>query len=496
MSTPTNYRSVNPHRPKNRPGYCVSFPHPQTKKRINRGLDTDCLITAKQICHDIERIINSPDCWNLNSPILCTLLPKSVEIFFEKSFIAPLPQVKIKTGADAVESFAEVFDLFDELVYEPYELLRERELRSEVEHKLQKLERNYQDALLDNASLRRAAGKHCVVPLLEAVNAWKKIYPDGRDRHTAVAAFGSVDTFVNFVKPNRLLTSIKAGDIDQWIEQYKGRERKYKSGETKKAKGDVSPITKRKIRAYLSVFFTWANKRYDLAENPFSKVDAIPGVGRTPEHIQAIRSEKDLITLLNSLKPNPYWRAWIALACLAGPRFSEQAWLRVSDVYIDNGYIRITSRSSGQRLIGTKTGLERNIPIEQTTLLPILKDYIASHDGVHPWLFSSTLPEGSVKRSESLPGQWSGTKAFHSALKPILVTAAADVNNKQSSSAPIADFWSYTPKHWRHCFGTALGHSGFNALEISRMMGNSADIAERHYIATLNIGKQWSFRWR
>ena len=47
----------------------------------------------------------------------------------------------------------------------------------------------------------------------------------------------------------------------------------------------------------------------------------------------------------------------------------------------------------------------------------------------------------------------------------------------------------------RHTYGTLLGQCGWSSLEISRTMGNSPTIAERHYISVTDPGKRWPFRF-
>ncbi len=70
-------------------------------------------------------------------------------------------------------------------------------------------------------------------------------------------------------------------------------------------------MTKAKNKRYLSTFFSWAFRKYDLSENPIAKALPVAGVDRNPENILAIRSHESLVEFLDALKPWPYWRAWL-----------------------------------------------------------------------------------------------------------------------------------------------------------------------------------------
>jgi integrase len=174
----------------------------------------------------------------------------------------------------------------------------------------------------------------------------------------------------------------------------------------------------------------------------------------------------------------------------------------MEDVFIGDGdYLRIASRSSGPKLVGTKTGKERSIPLEQTTLLPMLAAHIerrrkeqakrgATVAEQSEWVFPSTVPVGTVERSKTPAGLWSDNTTFSRTWRNIAAAA-----RKRAKSD--GDFWEFGPSEWRHSFGTCLAQCGFSSLEVARMMGNSSAIAERFYCGNLSrdAGKRWAFKW-
>ena len=259
-------------------------------------------------------------------------------------------------------------------------------------------------------------------------------------------------------KGEALLADVTAKQVDQWLASF----------------GTLNPRTRRSRRNALSVFFRWATKEYSLGRNPMADADDITGV--IHEDIRAIETHADLKTLIEALKPVPYWQAFVAFACLCGPRKSEQFRLKIDDV-VNCELVKIKA---------TKTGKQRRVVIEQSILKPLLEAHITRRkqerlngktDGEKSdYLFPTTLDEGPRERSTSAPGIWSS--GFYRAWDRLL----GDL--KKDHGLPLAEyFWSYGPAEWRHTFGTALANCGWSSLDIARAMGNSPRVAEAHYIA-------------
>lgn len=466
-----------------RPGFVVNFAHPKNGRRVSRSLQTRDESHAKQIALDLERLARTPALWSLKpaDTRLQTFDIRALEIFFDAPVNRLTPASPISDemrAAIAVLAEAGLLPHVRKLEERNPELEEEREQRVAAEQRALSAERALQDMELELQRYRRAANRHISATLQDARDAFFQSYPAGHAETTVRMVFSAVTKFVEEIGPEKNLGKVRSQAIDLWLRNYKSADG-----------GAVSAVTRKRRKAYLSVFWRWARREYDLAENPMSNTAPIAGAQRHPEHIRAIRRLEEIEALLEALSPWPYWRAWVATAILAGPRWSEQAWLKVEDVYIKEGYLRIATRTSGPKVSGTKTGRERNIPIEKTILLPILKAHLEAHDGRYPWLFPSSL-DCSVPRKKTPLGLWSGSSAFLDAWKPV----AEAVRKKAGAQG---EFWSFGPSEWRHTFGTALGMCGFSSLEISRLMGNSPQIAERHYIAIRaeDAGRRWPYKW-
>jgi len=501
--------------PKQMPGgraFQVTFRDPRTKKLRCCSLTTTDQTEADAICRDAEILFNDAALSSdAESPRLIAYHPRAVELVLGVTAREHAESRRVKPALEANDVgtlAARIVDLLranKKFVPSLTEVLSEYESKryAELFKRCQDLENNVKamNPLVDEIErLRRVQNKHVHITLADAVKVWKVDYErDGVAEITRKQAFADVDRFLATLSdPERFkLADVRAAHIETWL-----RESKRVDGSSE----PLSPVSKKRMRAYLSSFFTFAVREYDLSENPIDRCKKVGGMSRRPENILAIRRLPELQEFFRRLEPHPYWHSWCGVAIFAGPRWAEQQWLKVDDVYLDENYLRITSRSSGKRLKGTKTGRERNVPIEQTFLKPLLAAYIKRRKQEQlegetvaersQWLFPSTIGENpGVIREKSEPGQWSHGSAFHSALRDLISEIRAETGKSLKSKRPsMLEYLNYGPAEWRHCCGTLLGQCGWSSLEISHFMGNSEEMCRRHYVAPPS-GQRWPFRF-
>lgn len=282
-------------------------------------------------------------------------------------------------------------------------------------------------------------------------------------------------------KSETMVGAVTAADIDAWLTT------------VRKADGsEFNPRSRRGLKNSLSVFFRWATKRYAMGTNPMRDADPIRGIAS--EDIKAIRQLKEIKAFLAALEKWPYWHAWASFAILAGPRFTEQARLKISDVFIYEGYVRLTAK---------KTGRQRNVPLEKSILVPILKKHLLlrqKEGGGSGLVFPTLTGPGFIERKKAPPDTWSHNRCWHNywtdVVAEIIGVPKEDID-KAIKAGTVPEYWSYGPREWRHTFGTVLGMCGWGALEISRAMGNSPMVADRHYVAAASKGakSRWPLRW-
>jgi integrase len=329
--------------------------------------------------------------------------------------------------------------------------------------------------------MHRQANRHVKVQIGTAFDQFKAEYPQGRARNTVSVACKWIGNFIETHGENgkRLLGAVRAEHINDWLSAMRT------DPDSNGVTHSLAPSTLQHRKMYISSFFSWASERYDLHENPVANAMTIAGATKRPEIIEAL-SLDEIRKALSELKPEPYWHAFFAFAVLAGPRWGEQIALPVEAVNLTDRYITIRA---------SKTGRQRRVPIEKTTLLPILKKHVAVRMAQQKsgttaaarslWLFPSDVPPHPyIQRTVAPEGQWSGPKAFHEAWGRLIPKGRAGEH-----------IWKYGPREWRHTFGTALGQAGMSGIEIARMMGNSPGVADAHYVAVSEAGRRWPFQW-
>jgi len=537
-------------------GFILKFRHPLLKSVVSRGLGTSDETAAQSIVIDLESLFSKPDL--LQGPpykaelvmyerraVEIALGAEAARIIFDGietrpaltvDEIARLVQAGTVLNTPAVDyslrrrqmiadidaeqpqpvdaavlhSERQIAQQQTERVealigFTPQANRRLQEHNSDLLKELKVARNELESRRAENDRLRRQHNVDVKATLGHAVESWKPSYRQGRKSDTVKTSFAYLDKFIEFMpeKARTKLGSIRARDIDRWIESL--RKIVEVDGNIEVDDEDkcteFSPLTKRNHRNAVSTFFRWAVSKFDLVENPVAKTLPIAGVESIPERIVAVDRAVDFTSMLSALEPYSYWRTWVAVACFAGPRFQEQRTLRLDDVYVDTDgdLIRVRTRASGRQTIGTKTGRERRIPIERTTLKPILLAFLeerrrqqratsATAAEKSDWLFPTLAPDGTIPRVKTEVGLWSDNTLF---LKWWRRIAQAAGNNQAGK------YWEYGPREWRHTFGTILGNCGWNALEIARAMGNSADVCQRHYVASVSAGqdRRWPFKW-
>ena len=532
-----------------RTGYRATFQDPRTKKISSYGLSTTDQTEAQRICNDIVGIFSKSKLWeDPKTPALYGYHPRAVAIVHgqaaadelfgrqQKPVLEPSDIGNIVGALLAAIPMAIKRNTLEQTLegaLTEFESQRYKELQdqfSEAENRLKVLEPRIAELESENQRLRRTQNLDVKVTVGEAVAAWKLEYGKTHADVTCRHAFGDIDGFVLTLPKGRdfRLGEVSSEHVNTWLAGLKRAD----------GGGELAPTSRRNARAYLSSFFNkWAKKEYRLFDSPLTNAHGVEGIARHPENILAIRRREDVVSFIDALKPFPYWRAWTAVAVLSGPRWAEMQWLKTSDVYIEDDHFRVTARDFNGKKIGTKTGKERNVPIEKTVALEIIREHLAMRQAEQArrngtpaqksaWLFPSLLPEHSHhERKKSLVGQWSDNSVWRDQWDDIaIVTAAAQgvakLGNAElySNDDSIAEraakrklrtelltslagtdaaHLAFGPAQWRHTFGTTCYMCGWTALEISRAMGNTPEICATRYIAGVTPApdKRWPFKW-
>lgn len=508
-----------------RPGFVIMFNYPQAGpktaargKPVCQGLGTRDRTRADALCAELERLCRSRLDWQDPIGCLARYDQRVCEIFFGKDHPAfknlppkaiPVDDTDIDTlkartlmaldtasaaGKTPAEAIEEVLKHFESTRFKQI-LQRCETLQNELTVSQSRLG----DTRTENERLSRAQNKHVAEKIGDAYDAWKET-----DAYKLLSSKSqgdmrrTVETFIETLEGGRgfRLAAIRAEHVEKWLNGLLSIPKGERRPDT------LSAVTKGKLKRCLSSFMGEIYRRYDLAENPMDKTGTVRGTARNPEDITAMRIDQlgAFQEMLDTLaKVDPYWHALVSTACLSGFRYSELAWIQLEHVNLEQGHIRVASRKLNGETKGTKTGRERTVPIETTTLKPFLVRWLsiriaqqknprATEMERSPFLFPSTVPPNKYKpRTKTPPGLWSDSSTFLRAWREVAARCEKKTGKRE--------YWSFGPADWRHCGGTAMGYSGNDSTRVSAWLGNSESICRRHYMRPSSSGALWPFKW-
>jgi integrase len=220
----------------------------------------------------------------------------------------------------------------------------------------------------------------------------------------------------------------------------------------------VSTTTVNHYRQILLTFCNWAmtegGVRFPGEKNPLERVK------RYRQHKSDITFLKrpEITAQLDALSADIGLQTMVAVYIFAGLRREEALWLMPGDFDWDagaHGTIRIRDKEyNGKRWV-PKTRSNRTVPISS-----LLRVYLDAYRAVQPagdWFFAS--PTGC---------RW-------------------DVDNfsehLRRANRAVGLAWSCLD--YRHTFGSHLAMKGESLYKISKLMGNSPQVCEKHYAALL-----------
>lgn len=213
-----------------------------------------------------------------------------------------------------------------------------------------------------------------------------------------------------------------------------------------KALAGLSPTTVLRYREVLLAFFNHAVRLGYLEKNPVAPIPR-PRLPQRDPRFLSLDQIDELMAKLEGQAIEPL----VATMVYAGLRRAEVCWLTHDDVRLgeDPEIIRIRAKTVRGESWSPKTGRDRAVPIS-----PKLKVYLEKVERRSKWFFPS--PRGC---------RWDGDnlgKHFRVLLK--------------AAGLP----WNFLDL--RHTFGSQLARKGVSLIKISKLMGNSPEIARRHYI--------------
>lgn len=217
--------------------------------------------------------------------------------------------------------------------------------------------------------------------------------------------------------------------------------------------GQVSAKLSRRSQARamsaLKSFFGWMIREGDRKDNPCDSLDA-PKLGR---HIPEVLSVEEVTAIIDSVATTDWTglrdRAILEILYGCGLRVSELCSLRISSVYLDERFVRVTGKGNKERLVP-------------------LGDMAAD-------AFSDYL---EARPEPALPA-FSDIAFLNRFGRPLSRVAVFNLVKKQALAAGITK--EISPHTFRHSFATHLVENGADLRVVQEMLGHESILTTEIY---------------
>ncbi|MBQ8062002.1 MAG: site-specific tyrosine recombinase XerD [Bacteroidales bacterium] len=204
----------------------------------------------------------------------------------------------------------------------------------------------------------------------------------------------------------------------------------------------------RQLSAFRS-FFDWLVMEGDRADNPCDAIDT-PKIGRYLPDVLSVEEVESIISSVDLTK----WtgvrdRAILEVLYGCGLRVSEAVGLKISHVYLDEGFVRVVGKGNKERIV----------PIGEMAVAAV-RNYME----VRP------EPESS---------QYDDTMFLNRFGKPLSRVSMFNMVKKQAMAAGVNK--EISPHTFRHSFATHLIENGADLRVVQEMLGHESILTTEIY---------------
>ena len=215
---------------------------------------------------------------------------------------------------------------------------------------------------------------------------------------------------------------------------------------------EVNARSQARIISGLKSFFSYLIFEDYRVDNPLELIES-PRLGRKLPDTLAIEEIDNLIDAVDlSSKEGERNRAILETLYGCGLRVSELVDLKISDLFFEEGFIKVTGKGNKQRFV----------PIAEITekYISIYKDQIRCHQVIHK------------EDSDTLFLNRRGKKLTRAMIFTIIKRLAAEINLQKTIS----------PHTFRHSFATHLLENGADLRSIQMMLGHESITTTEIYV--------------
>lgn len=211
----------------------------------------------------------------------------------------------------------------------------------------------------------------------------------------------------------------------------------------------LSGRSQARLLSSLRSFFSWCMDQGDTDVNPCDRIDS-PKLGR---HLPEVLSVQEVTDLIESVAPSTPTgrrdRAILEVLYGCGLRVSEASSLKISNVYMKEGFVNIIGKGDKQRLV----------PLGEMAREAI----------------SNYLPD----RPEPAARQWEDFLFLSKMGKPLSRVSIFNLVKKQAMAAGIRK--EISPHTLRHSFATHLIENGADLRVVQEMLGHESILTTEIY---------------
>ncbi len=213
--------------------------------------------------------------------------------------------------------------------------------------------------------------------------------------------------------------------------------------------GGVKKRTQARTLSALKSFFDWLILEHIRQDNPCDKVDA-PKLGR---YLPEVLSVEEVGDIMESVDLSTWMglrdRAILELMYGCGLRVSEAASIRISDIFLEDGFVRVIGKGDKERLV----------PMGEMAAEAVV-NYLGSR------------PEASDPAD-------SDVLFLNRFSKPISRVALFNMVKKQAFQAGVRK--EISPHTFRHSFATHLIENGADLRVVQEMLGHESILTTEIY---------------
>ena len=221
--------------------------------------------------------------------------------------------------------------------------------------------------------------------------------------------------------------SVTAADIVDWL-----------------ADGTMSKRSQARFLSALRSFFAWMMLEKERTDNPCDGVD-FPKLGR---YLPEVLSQEEVTAILESVVPGNWQqsrdRAILEVLYGCGLRVSEASGLHISDVFFEDGFVRVIGKGDKQRLV----------PLGEVAA-ECVRDYLTARPFDTDDLFVNRFG------------------------RPLSRVSIFNLVKKQAMAAGIHK--EISPHTFRHSFATHLVENGADLRVVQEMLGHESILTTEIY---------------